>query len=552
MSNWWDNGLQGKSGYTSLSNSGSITYVPTGNYDLKGSVIVGSVVLRDSPSDYTQLLYTSSAGIQIYAHITVTTQSVQLYRPTETRNVNTYHMKMQLRRKGLSIDVGGDFTVGTLIAGIPDIKEYYQRSTSADPPVTYSNSTAYPLTGSGNVQSIAIVTNNDGIDFYCVGYGGYNESINYTFVHPAYKVGNIPNSWLNNPLYFDPVADALTKQEADISGSADGFNNGKNIDYDYTSDDIGFPDLPNNGAMGLGYYKIFNPTSAQLTSAFDILWVSNIGEWWEILSKIFYKPEQYIVALMMFPFLPTTSGSAEIMFGMYPTGVNAATVASQWTSIDCGSITVPMKYGSVLDYSPYEQMQIFLPFIGVRSINVDQASGGTIAVKYNIDLLTGCATCFVKVNNTGCNNSVLYTYDCNLSMQVPITSQDYSQLFSSFMGMGKALTHGSMPGAIGAGMDTAMNAASMACLSGKVEQSGQLSSNAGLLSGFKPYLILEHPVQSLPAGYASYNGFPSNITGTLSGLSGFTVVESIHLEIPGATEEELRDIEEFLHSGVVL
>ena len=211
-----------------------------------------------------------------------------------------------------------------------------------------------------------------------------------------------------------------------------------------------------------------------------------------------------------------------------------------------------MKYGSVLDYSPYEQTQIFLPFIGVRSINVDQISGGTIAIKYNVDLLTGSAVCFVKVNNTGCSNSVLYTYDCNLAMQVPITSQDYSQLFSSFMGMGKALTHGSIPGAIGSGMDAAMNAASMACLSGRVEQSGQLSSNTGMLSGFKPYLILEHPVQSLPADYATYNGFPSNITSTLMGLNGFTVVESIHLEIPGATEEELRDIETYLHNGVVL
>lgn len=551
MSNWWDNGLQGKSGTNDLAAVGQ-----TGQHgaylDLTNGSVCGSVVLREN-NNYSQLLYTSSAGIQIYARINYTEQhDVTVYHPTAQVTTRTYGMQIELRRAGLSILVGNAYLIGTLIAGTSDLQTYYYRNNAVDPTTDYDPAEAYPRNGSGNVQSISVVATNAGLEFYVVGFGGYWSSGNYTFTAPASKCGELPASWLNNPLYFNPDRDKLDKADADVSGDGTGFNNGKNIDYDYTANDIDFPALPTNGAMGLGYYKIFNPTSEQLTSAFDILWVSGVGEWWEILSKIFYKPEQYIVSLMMFPFAPTTSGTAEIKFGMYPTGVSAATVASQWASVDCGSLTVPMKYGSVLDYSPYEQTQIFLPFIGVRSINVDQISGGTVAVKYNIDLLTGSAVCFVKVNNTGCSNSVLYTYDCNLSMQVPITSQDYSQLFSSFMNMGKALTHPSISGAVGAGMDTAMNAASMACLSGKVEQSGQLSSNSGMLSGFKPYLILEHPVQSLPAGYASYNGLPSNITSTLSGLSGFTKIESIHLEVPGATEEELRDIETYLHNGVIL
>lgn len=552
MSNWWDNGLAGKTGYNDLPATGGV--VTVGAYkDLVGGSTCGSVVLRESPQQYTQLLYTSAAGIQIYAEVSFYEQhNIQVYRPDELVTTRIYSCNLTMRRKGLSITIGSGWQIGTLIAGSASMKEYYQRNTPVERNTLYDPSIAYPANGDGNVQTIAVTSSNAGLTFWCVGYPGTWDAGNHTFERPCYQIGEISSAYLNNPMWFDPDADGLDKAQADVSGDDTGFNNGKSIDYNYPGNDIDFPGLPSSGAMGLGYYKIFNPTSSQLTEAFDILWVSGVGEWWEILSKIFYKPEQYIVSLMMFPFAPTTSGSAEIKFGMYPTGVTAATVASQWTSIDCGSLTVPMKYGSVLDYSPYEQTQIFLPFIGVRSINVDQISGGTVAVKYNVDLLTGSAVCFVKVNNTGCNNSVLYTFDCNLAMQVPITSQDYSQLFSSFMNMGKALTHGSIPGAIGSGMDTAMNAASMACLSGRVEQSGQLSSNNGMLSGFKPYLIIEHPVQSLPSGYSTYNGLPSNITSTLSGLSGFTKVESIHLEIPGATEEELRDIETYLHNGVVL
>ena len=550
MANWWDNGLQGKSGTNDLPAVGQ-----TGEHgayiDLTNGSPCGSIVLRED-NNYSQLLYTSAAGIQIYARIRYDMTPAQLYHPSEIRNVRYYGMQLELRRKGVSVIIDNAYNCGALVSGSSDLQNTYYRSSESDLPSTYDPSRAYPRNGSGNVQSIAVVATNAGLEFWVVGFGGYYESMNYTFEAPATKVGVLRSTYLNNPLFFDPKSDALSKADADVSGNASGFNNGKNIDYDYTSDDIDFPGLPSTDVTGLGYYKIFLPTSAQLTSAFDIFWVSGVGEWWEILSKIFYKPEQYVVSLMMFPFAPTSSGSAEIKFGMYPTGVTAATTG-QWATVDCGSLTVPMKYGSVLDYSPYEQVQLFLPFIGIRSINVDQISGGTIAIKYNIDLLTGSATCFVKVNNTGCNNSVLYTFDCNMAIQVPINSTDYSQLFTSLMGMGTALAFPGKAGMAAAGSEyLANNATTMACLSGQVSQSGHLSANSGVLSGFKPYLILEHPVQSLASGYASYNGFPSNITSTLSGLSGYTVVESIHLEIPGATEEELRDIESYLHNGVVL
>ena len=178
---------------------------------------------------------------------------------------------------------------------------------------------------------------------------------------------------------------------------------------------------------------------------------------------------------------------------------------------------------------------------------------GTTPVLVGVDLLTGSACCEVRVNNTGSSNSVLYTFDCNIAIQVPITSNNYSQLFDSLLRMGTTMA---VKGAQGiyttAGEITGATSQYADAMSGEVCQTGHLSSNVGMLGRFKPYLILEHPVQSLPSGYASYNGFPSNITSTLSGLTGYTEVESIHLHIPGATEEELADIEAILHSGVIL
>lgn len=552
MANWWDNGLQGKTGTPNLGTSSSP--VPIGAYyDILSPRVIGSVVLREN-NDYTQLLYTSASGTQIFARIRYTvTENVQVYRPDEIVNVRNYGISLQLHKPGTTADFGIGAGIGTIIAGTSDLQQWWLRNGAVEPSSLYDPSKAYPRTGSGNVQSLVVLSSDAGLEFWVVGFGGYWDAMNYKFTAPATKVGTLPTSYLNNTFWFDPSKDFLPKDERDTSGDDDDFNRDKIIDYDYDADDIGFSELPNNGVMGLGYYKLFVPSNAQLTSAFDILWTEGVGEWWEVLSKIFYKPDQFIVSLMMFPFAPATSGTAEIMFGMYPTGVHAATVASQWVYVDCGYLDVPMKYGSVLDYSPHEKIQIFLPFIGVRDISVDQCSGGRIAVRYNIDLLTGSACAEVRVHNTGSSNSVLYTFDCNIAIQVPITSNNYSQLFDSLLRMGTTMAIKDAKGIYTtAGEITGATSEYAHSMSGEVCQTGHLSSNVGMLGRFKPYLILEHPVQSLPAGYASYNGFPSNITSTLSGLSGYTVIESIHLEIPGATEEELRDIEYFLHNGVVL
>lgn len=552
MPNWWDNGLQGKTGYSSLTATGGV--IPVGGFrDMPGASSCGSIVLRETEGTYSQLLYTSESGVQIYADVTsYLDEDVQLYRPTETRNVRVYSCNLRLYRNGTSLSFGNGSNVGAIIAGTTSLKEYQNRSQSAEPPTTYAPDRSFPRTGDGNVQTIAVASSDAGLAFYVIGAGGYYEPLDYNFIAPCYQIGLITSATLNNTMWFNPDADRLPDQEKDVSGTSGDFNNNRNVQYDYPGTDIDFPGLPTNSVLGLSYYKIFIPSSAQLTSAFDILWVSGVGEWWEILSKIFYKPQQFIVSLMMFPFTPSTQGSAEIKFGMYPTGVTAPVVGSQWQTINCGTLNIPLKYGSALDYSPYTQAQIFLPFVGIRSINIDMISGGSISVQYHVDMLTGSSMCFVKVANYGSNTSVLYTYDCNVAMQVPIQSSDYSQLFTSLFGMGTALTHPSATGMLNAGGDVASSAISVATLSGKVEQSGHLSSNNGLLSGFKPYVIIEQPVQSLPNGYAGYEGFPSNITSTLSGLNGYTEVESIHLQIPGATEEELRDIEEYLHNGVIL
>ena len=75
---------------------------------------------------------------------------------------------------------------------------------------------------------------------------------------------------------------------------------------------------------------------------------------------------------------------------------------------------------------------------------------------------------------------------------------------------------------------------------------------AGALGVQNCAIYLTRPNQSLAEDYASERGYPSNITATLGDLKGFTAVESCHVGISGATDEELAEIESFLKSGVIL
>jgi hypothetical protein len=66
------------------------------------------------------------------------------------------------------------------------------------------------------------------------------------------------------------------------------------------------------------------------------------------------------------------------------------------------------------------------------------------------------------------------------------------------------------------------------------------------------YLILNRPIQSLPSGFGENFGYPSNVTRTLSALTGFTQVDEVHLNGINATSDELAEIETLLKEGVIL
>lgn len=316
-------------------------------------------------------------------------------------------------------------------------------------------------------------------------------------------------------------------------------------DFDNTSTPIDIPGLPSVSAASTGFISLFNPSLSQLNDLASYLWsdLFEIDGW----KKLFADPMDAILGLSILPVSVPSGGTREVKVGNIGTGISLTVAASQFVEVDCGSIDVNEYWGAYLDYEPYTQAQIFLPYIGTRPISVDEIMGKTVRVVYHVDILTGACCCFVK-----CGDSVLYTYNGQCSIPIPITGANYASVVNGVISV--AASVGSLVATGGASAPIAIPAIASSAVNQmkpQIEKSGSISGSAGVLNMQTPYLILIRPRQALPSKQNEFIGYPSLITVQLTELSGYTEVQSIHLENIPATQEELAEIQSLLEGGVI-
>ena len=330
-------------------------------------------------------------------------------------------------------------------------------------------------------------------------------------------------------------------------GGTSGTGGGKGR-FDTSSDPVDFPGLPTLSASRCGLITMFNPTVSELQQLSTKMWSK---DFFDNVTKLISNPIDIIVALTIVPVSPPVSGREEVIAGLLSTGVSMNVVSSQYMSFSCGTYTVENFYDAALDYAPYTKVSIYLPYIGVRQLNVDEIMGATLEIKYNIDLFTGACVAMIKVNN-----AVLYSFDGNIATQIPVNAANYASLYSSLIqGVASIATTAVTGGATAPSL--AAQAASFAVnavTSSKptIQRAGGITGSNGLMAIQTPFLIFEIPRQSLPDSQQVYTGYPSNITYKLADLSGFTQVSDIHLDGIPATSEELTEIERLLKDGVII
>lgn len=336
-------------------------------------------------------------------------------------------------------------------------------------------------------------------------------------------------------------------------------------------DDIPIPDDPPVSLSDTGLMEVYTPSITQLNLLAQYLWSSNFFT--GLIKDLYADPIDVILSLGIVPFNVTAGGTKNIKVGDRDSEVTSAYPASTYVTLDCGSINIGYTSGSYLDFEPYTKLTLYLPYVGMVRLSMDDFMGKALGVTYKFDITTGDGVSFVTANG-----KVLYTYSCNVLMRIPLTGASYTEMWGSLVAATIALaTAGAAAPALGATAGAAEAGAVAASSEGgaiastlgdglksasgimdslstkpTIQKSNNVGMNAGALGVRKPYVIIERPNACIPASQRKYRGYPSYIEGTLGSFSGYTKVSEINLSVPGATDRELSEISTFLKSGVII
>ena len=325
----------------------------------------------------------------------------------------------------------------------------------------------------------------------------------------------------------------------------DGRPGSGNGSYDFDSDEQELPDLDTLLSVGdTDLVSVFAPTRSQLRSLASFLWTDNFIN---AIKKLKGDPFDCIIGLHIVPL--TVVGAATTLFvGNVDTEISMTKSSKQFYEVNCGTLNLAPIWDAYLDYQC--RIDIYLPFCGIHRLQPDDVFGKNLTLKYVVDIVSGAVIAYILQDG-----KVLYAYSGNCAYQIPVTGLNYSEMIRSAVqgiamaGVGLATGGMAAPMAAGALAGTAINTA---ISKPQIQKSGSLGGNAGYLGIGKPFIIIYAPNQCLPNNMPHYTGYPSMMTAALGSLTGFTVVDSIHLDGIGATDSEKDEIMAALKEGVLL
>lgn len=323
-------------------------------------------------------------------------------------------------------------------------------------------------------------------------------------------------------------------------------------------------DLPFTSAND-GLISVYHPTDAQLKAFAQWLWVTYADP---SIEKLWNNPFDGVIGLMELYCTPTDVGAKTIRSGFLDSGVSSQTI-SRYTEIDCGSIYVPEYYNNYLDYSPYSKAHVYLPFIGIVELNVDDVVGHGINITYKIDEYNGaCIAIITCARHTEVNgddvdySAIVYQFSGNCAVELPLAGGTQAAIragliqaaaygLSSVIGGIVSGVSGNIGGAVSQiGYGAANAIGSVVSAKSSVQHSGSFGSSYGALGLKVPFVIVSRPKQLQVINYPRIYGYPAHAGVTIGSCRGYLRVREVHVLSATATDEEKKRIEDLLKEGV--
>lgn len=369
----------------------------------------------------------------------------------------------------------------------------------------------------------------------------------------------LPWSW-DIDVVKSPDGDGLRKPT--VPGQPTNPVDNKDGDGDNISDIVEYPDvtyIPNS-------YTKYWLTPAELVKLKEFLFkktfIDNVSRLWE-------NPAEYIVDITYYPLRPETLGMTgaqeQIIVGNINSEVTGLVFPDNGNrSHYMGLYHISPYYNSYLDYEPYTSISIYLPYIGVRSLDSSRVTGHTLHVGYTFDFNTRQVTAHLGLDGQGFGDlgNALDSFTGSFGVAFPLSGsqanqvalnvlQSTTQIVTSAGAIAGGVATGNVAeiygGAVGIGSQF------LGGKSIKPESMGTLTPTAGLYAPQIPYLIINRPITAMPSTWVSDMGYSAGYSGKVSSFTGY--LEANHVELKRAanmTEQEAQEIITALQGGILI
>jgi hypothetical protein len=296
--------------------------------------------------------------------------------------------------------------------------------------------------------------------------------------------------------------------------------------------------------------RTYAMTSARLDALGSFMWGNSF---YSLIHSINNSPIENIVGLYAFPF-DLSGTDEEIYLGNVGTGVQGAKISNTYNpTVSVGTVTVGGIYESFLDLEPYTRLYIFLPFIGLKQLDISRCHGRSLSLEYVPDLVTGITSANIYLDG-----KLEYVFSCQMGIQIPLNATNAGQV------AGGVLSNLASTAVLAAANIAAENyigavgviaGGGVAAATAKVttETSGAHSANCWSKMPRTAFLLYDRPVYQNLAMFNHTYGRMCNLSKQLGSLKGFTQVSNIDLSgIQIATKQEADEIRDLLREGVWL
>lgn len=333
--------------------------------------------------------------------------------------------------------------------------------------------------------------------------------------------------------------DGSTFTVKDGQEGSDGYTDDNDNGYDEGKDKDDNDENTGDVSAGIGVLtSTFKMTKERLIQLGQFLWGANIFDKFSLVNN---NPIENIISCKSIP-INTDGANQEIILGNVSTGVNGEKINNNFAKQTIGSITINEHYHNFLDYAPYTNVILYLPYIGFKELDTTLVMNKTLQVIYTVDAITGGCLAQVYINSVR-----LYEFTGNVGIDIPITASNRAQVEAGYIQAGVGATTSALGGNVGSAVTSLLNSATSQY---HYSSTGNPSPMCVASTNRTCYVIIDRPNYQNLKAFNHTRGRKCYLSKTISTLHGFTICDSnIDLSGINATQSELEELKEILSSG---